>query len=181
MRAKTIAAVILLACIVGSTQVRAQFLPTYGDDCDELDDTQDNFIEACAKSLINHQSLINTSTTVHDVILDRFGVGPNQTEPAGLELADPEAVLERLSGNGAITIAPTADVTAPAASLLWNFWIDGKYSWLDDDNAFSDLDGSLVNGIVGADYKFGDRFVLGLLGTYEIFGPRGIIPDRPGN
>ena len=46
-------------------------------------------------------------------------------------------------------------------------WIDGKYSWLDDTSAFSNLDGSLINLIVGADYKFTDRFVLGLMGTYE--------------
>ena len=31
----------------------------------------------------------------------------------------------------------------------------------------SDLDGSLVNGVVGADYKVSDRMVLGLMGTYE--------------
>lgn len=174
MRVKTIAAVISLACIVGSTQVRAQ--STYGDNCAELDDTDDNYISACAKSLINHQSLINTSTTVNDVILDRFGIGPNQTEPAGLELSDPAAVLERLSGNGAITIAPAADVAAPAASLLWNFWIDGKYSWLDDDDAFTNLDGSLVNAVIGADYKFGDRLVVGLLGTFESSDLEGSVP-----
>ena len=31
----------------------------------------------------------------------------------------------------------------------------------------SDLDGSLINGVVGADYKVSDRMVLGLMGTYE--------------
>ena len=50
---------------------------------------------------------------------------------------------------------------------MWNIWIDGKYSWLDDTVAFSDLDGSLVNGVIGADYKVSDRLVLGLMGTYE--------------
>ena len=140
MRAKTIAAVIVFACFAGSAQTYAQ---TAGDDCSELNDTNDSFITACAKSLINHQSLINTSTSINNVILHRFDIGPNQTEPAGLELSDPTDILERLSGNGEILIAPTADVAAPAATALWNVWIDGKYSWLDDTSAFTNLDGSL--------------------------------------
>ncbi len=94
-------------------------------------------------------------------------MGPDQTEPAGLELAGAKDIAERLSGNGTIFIAPTADVAAPAASSMWNIWIDGKYSWLDDTSAFSNLDGSLINLIVGADYKFTDRLVIGLMGTYE--------------
>ncbi|HUQ35568.1 MAG TPA: autotransporter outer membrane beta-barrel domain-containing protein [Aestuariivirga sp.] len=165
MRIRTVAAVVSLACIVGSSQVRAQ--STYGDDCSELDDTSPEMITACAKSLLNRQSLINTSTSITNVILDRFDMGPNRTEPAGLELSDPADVLKRLKSNGRITIAPTADVAAPAANPMWNIWIDGKYSWLDDTDAFTDLDGSLVNGVVGADYKVTDRLVFGLMGTYE--------------
>ena len=124
-------------------------------------------VTACAKSLLNHQSLINTSNSIAGVIQDRFDTGPNQTEPAGLELSGAKDIAERLSGNGTILIAPTADVAAPVPSPKWNTWIDGKYSWLDDTAAFTNLDGSLVNGIVGADYKFSDRLVLGLMGTYE--------------
>ena len=55
----------------------------------------------------------------------------------------------------------------PQPTPMWNIWIDGKYSWLDDNWPFSDLDGSLINGVVGADYKVSDRLVLGLMGTYE--------------
>lgn len=171
MRAKTIAAVISLACIAGSSQVRAQ--STYGDDCSELDDTPE-IITACAKSLLNRQSLINTTTSITKIIIDRFDFGPNQTEPAGLELSDPTDIWERLKSNGRITIAPTADVVAPAANPTWNAWIDGKYSWLDDTDAFTDLDGSLVNGVVGADYKVSDRLVLGLMGTYETSALEGL-------
>jgi hypothetical protein len=167
MRVKLTAAVISLACIAGSTELLAQTLPNYSANCDLLNDTQVTDITACAKSLLNHQSLINTSKSITDVIMDRFDMGPNQTEPAGLELTGAEEIAERMSGNGAILIAPTADVVAPAASPMWNIWIDGKYSWLDDTSAFTDLDGSLINGIVGADYKVSDRLVLGLMGTYE--------------
>jgi hypothetical protein len=165
MRAKAIAAIISLACIAGSIQVRAQ--STYGDDCSELDDTSPEIITACAKSLLNRQSLINTTTSITSVIIDRFDMGPSQTEPAGLELTDPADISERLKSNGRITIAPTADVAAPADNPMWNIWIDGKYSWLDDSDAFTNLDGSLVNGVVGFDYKVMDRLVLGLMGTYE--------------
>jgi hypothetical protein len=66
-----------------------------------------------------------------------------------------------------IFIAPTADVAAQVPSPNWNVWIDGKYSWLNDTMPSSDLDGSLINGVIGADYKISDRMVLGLMGTYE--------------
>jgi hypothetical protein len=164
MRVKLIAAVISLACVAGSGQTLAQ---SSDADCTILDDTSATNITACAKSLLNRQSLINTSTSITHVIMDRFDMGPNQTEPAGLELANPSDILQRLEGSGNITIAPTADVAAPSVSPMWNIWIDGKYSWLDDTAAFTNLDGSLINGVVGADYKVSDRMVLGLMGTYE--------------
>ncbi len=78
-----------------------------------------------------------------------------------------EEIADRLSGGKSILIAPTADVAAPPASPMWNIWIDGKYSWLDDTDAFTDLDGPLVNAVAGFDYKVSDRLVLGLMGTYE--------------
>jgi len=165
MRARTIAAIVSVACVAGSSQALAQSV--YGDDCSELDDTSPEMVTACAKSLLNRQSLINTSTSITSIIVGRFDLRANQTEPAGLELSDPAAILERLESNDRITIAPTADVAPPAAKPLWNIWIDGKYSWLDDTDAFTDLDGSLVNGVAGFDYKVADRLVLGLMGTYE--------------
>jgi hypothetical protein len=161
MRIGTVAAVISLASVVGGSHALAQ------SDCSILDDTSETNITACAKSLLNRQSLINTSTSITTIIIDRFDFGPNRTEPAGLELSDPTDILQRLKSNGRIAIAPAADVVAPAANPMWNIWIDGKYSWLDDTDAFTDLDGSLVNGVVGADYKVSDRLVLGLMGTYE--------------
>ena len=164
MRIRTVAAVVSLACVVGSSHAVAQ---TSDADCSILNDTSETNITACAKSLLNRQSLINTSTSINKIIVDRFDFGPNQTEPAGLELSDPTDILERLKSNGRITIAPAADVVVPVANPMWNVWIDGKYSWLDDTDAFTDLDGSLVNGVVGADYKVSDRLVLGLMGTYE--------------
>jgi hypothetical protein len=164
MRVKLIAAMISLACIAGSSQALAQ---SNDADCTILNDTLETNITACAKSLLNRQSLINTSTSITNVIMDRFDMGPNQTEPAGLELTDPTDILQRLEGNGNITIAPTADVVAPAASPMWNIWVDGKFSWLNDTAAFTNLDGSLINGVIGADYKVSDRMVLGLMGTYE--------------
>ncbi len=179
MRIRTVAAVVILACVAGSSQTLAQ---SNGADCRILDDTLETNITACAKSLLNRQSLINTTSSLTNVIIDRFDAGPQQAEPAGLELNDPTDILERLKGNGRITIAPAADVAAPAASPMWNIWIDGKYNWLDDTDAFTDLDGSLVNGIVGADYKVSDRLVLGIMGTYEMSdleGP-GVTEDTEG-
>ncbi|HLA02412.1 MAG TPA: autotransporter outer membrane beta-barrel domain-containing protein [Aestuariivirga sp.] len=170
MRAKTIAAVISLSCIAGSTELLAQAPPPPDLDCELLDgvnEPSETEITGCAKSLLNHQSLVNTSNSIAGIIAGRFDLGPNQTEPAGLELAGAKDIAERLSGGGAILIAPTADVVVAAASPMWNVWVDGKYNWLDDTSAFSNLDGSLINLIVGADYKFTDRLVLGVMGTYE--------------
>lgn len=169
MRAKLIAAMISLACVAASTEIRAQSTTTPVLDCGLLDfsDSFETEVTGCAKPLINRQSLINTSSSIRNIILDRFDVGPGQTEPAGLELTEANDIAERLSGNGRILIAPAADAVAPAATAMWNIWIDGKYSWLNNTSAISNLDGSLVNLVVGADYKVTDRLVLGVMGTYE--------------
>ena len=170
MRVKALAAVVPFLCFAGSTGLVAQTLPSPDLDCSALDgvnEPAETDITACAKSLLNRQSLINTATSINKVILDRFDIGPNQTEPAGLELNNAKEIAERLSGGRSILVAPAADVAAPAANPMWNVWADGKYSWLDDDTAFSGLDGSLVNAVVGADYKVSDRLILGVMGTYE--------------
>jgi hypothetical protein len=133
--------------------------------------------------VINRQSLTNTSSSITHIILDRLDVGPDRMEPAGLELTNAKDIAERLSGSGAIFIVPTADATTPAPTPNWNVWIDGKYSWLDDNLPSSDLDGSLINGVIGADYKVSDRMVFGLMGTYEtsdLEGAGGTTQDTDG-
>jgi hypothetical protein len=170
MRIRTVAAVIPFLCFVGSTDLRAQTLPSPDVDCSALDgvnEPDETEITACAKSLINRQSLINTTTSINHIILDRFDMGPpDQTEPAGLELASAKEIAERLSGGRSILIVPATDVAAPV-NPMWNVWADGKYSWLNDDADFSGLDGSLVNLVAGADYKVSDHLILGVMGTYE--------------
>jgi Autotransporter beta-domain len=113
----------------------------------------------------NLQSLINTSTAINHIVTEQLA--PNNVEPTGLTLQDAQAALARLSGDGSVTIVPTADITAPAPAPTWNIWVDGRYSWIDDTIAYSDLDGSLTNFVVGADYKISDNAVFGLMGTYE--------------
>jgi Autotransporter beta-domain len=169
MRAKIVVALISLAGVAMSSAALAQS-NTPVTSCAALDgvnEPPETDVTACAKLLTNRQSLFNTSASIRNIILERFDLGPSQTEPAGLELSDPNDILQRLSGNGDIAIAPTADVAAAEAKPMWNVWTDGKYSWLDDTSAVSNLDGSLVNLVVGADYKVGDRLVLGVMGTYE--------------
>ena len=167
MRAKAIAAVILLACISGGTETLAQTQPFPCEPFDNATGELETDVTACSKPRINRQSLANTSSSITHIIMDRLDIGPNRMEPAGLELTNAQEIAERLAGNGVILIAPTADVAAPAPAPNWNIWIDGKYSWLDDTLPLSDLDGSLINGIVGADYKVSDRMIFGLMGTYE--------------
>ncbi len=167
MRIKTVVAVIPYLFFAGNFDLVAQAADLDCSALDGVDEPDETEITGCAKSLLNRQSLINTTTSINKVILERFDIGPLQTEPAGLELANAKDIAERVSGGGPTLIVPTADVAAPAANPLWNVWVDGKYSWLDDDTAFSGLDGSLVNAVVGADYKISDRLILGVMGTYE--------------
>ena len=179
MRIKLCGVIAAIALFIGSASVQAasvtigpSALPTTGplppNICAGIlgNPIYSVLVTACTKGLINRQSLINTSTSIRNVIVDRFDKGPNQEEPAGLELSDPNEILQRLSGNGEIIIAPTAGAPAAAPSK-WNIWTDGKYSWLNDTSAVSNLDGSLINTVIGADYKVTDRLVLGLMGTYE--------------
>lgn len=167
MRIKAVAAVIPFLCFAESPGVLAQATNLDCSALDGVNEPYDSEITGCAKSLLNRQSLTNTTASINNAILDRFDMGPFQTEPAGLELANAKDIAERLSGRGPILIAPAADVAAAAANPMWNVWADGKYSWLDDDTAFSGLDGSLVNAVIGADYKVSDRLILGVMGTYE--------------
>ena len=171
MRTGIFVMLVLMGCVAGSSQILAQGpQPLNNIGCVPLgfgtgeDDTD---ITACAKPLLNRQSLINTSSSIRQIILGRFDRGSNQSEPAGLELNNAQDIADRLSGSGSFLISPTADVAEPAASPNWNVWTDGKYSYLNDTADLSDLDGGLVNLIVGADYKVSDRLVLGLMGTYE--------------
>lgn len=167
MRIKTVAAVIPILCFAGNFAVVAQAADLDCSALDGVNEPSETEISGCAKSLLNRQSLVSTTTSINNAILDRFDMGPFQTEPAGLELANARDIAERLSGRSPILIAPAADVAAAAANPMWNVWADGKYSWLDDDTAFSGLDGSLVNAVVGADYKVSDRLILGVIGAYE--------------
>jgi Autotransporter beta-domain len=134
---------------------------------DEATQTLETDVTGCRKPQLNYQSLINTSTSIQNVIVKRLTTGPGIAEPAGLALSDPREIAERLASYGPIAITPTADLAAPAAGTPWNIWVDGKYSWQNDTSALSDLDGSLVNLLVGADYKVSGNLVLGIIGSYE--------------
>jgi hypothetical protein len=125
MRAKEIAVVILLACVAGSTEALAQ-TPPPSFNCEPFDNGTDELetdVTACSKPMINRQSLVNTSSSITHIIMERLSMGPNQLEPAGLELTNAKDIVERFSGSGVIFIAPTADVAAPAPTPNWNVWM----------------------------------------------------------
>jgi hypothetical protein len=185
MRAKTGVFLVSLLGICQSGPVNAQVAGPAALNCAGLiggaNASNGAFVTACTKPLINRQFLLNSSNSIRNIIIDRFDdKGEDQAEPAGLELTDPNEILQRLSGNGDITIAPTADIAAPAAPApKWNVWTDDKYSYMNDTSAVSDLDGSLLNFVVGADYKVSDSLVLGLMGTYENSSLKGSGPLPP--
>jgi outer membrane autotransporter protein len=138
-------------------------------DCSTLGDRRQaspSELAGCLGAPLNRQSLINTSTTIHDVVSGRLAPGNNDVAPAGLDLT-PEEAFSRLAARGPISIVPAADAPAAAPSTLWNVWVEGKYSYLDNDDPLSNLDGDLWNVLAGIDYKLTDNFVLGIIGSFE--------------
>lgn len=173
-RTNSVLAFLSLAVIAGaSSEVLAQANPPpaaggQGLDCEgNLYQTNvQTDVTACRKPHLNYQSLINTSSTIHNIVVGSLGMGPDIINPAGL-LLDADEALARLGATGPIKVIPTADAVVPPAATAWNVWLDGKYSWQDEDSPISDMDGSLVNLLAGADYKVTSNLVIGIMGTYE--------------
>ncbi len=137
--------------------------------CDNLGPEKQRLPEllmACAKTIIDRQSLINYSSLLPRVVAESLGMEPDDIEPAGLELLNSEEAQDRLSGGTDIAISPAAEGAA-APATRWNLWGDGRYSAIDGSALVSDLDGPLWNAIAGLDYKLTDKFTLGVMAAYE--------------
>lgn len=134
-----------------------------------------SLVAACHKALVNRVWLLDNAQDTRDYLIGRLVAGEAEAEPAGLTIDGAQA-RQRLTGAGDIVVVPTADAT-PAATRRWNVWIDGKYNWIDTAAAVADSDGPQINVIAGIDYKITDKFVFGLLGTFEYADlDSGIIP-----
>ena len=94
-------------------------------------------------------------------------LAPDVIVPSGLSDLTEAAAADYLKSNGKVNIIPSADVALTAPSPNWNTWKDAKYSWINDGVGFSELEGSLINFVGGADYKISDGIVVGLMGSYE--------------
>lgn len=46
-------------------------------------------------------------------------------------------------------------------------WVQGSYTWVDNENTATAFDGNVVTGLVGVDYLIKDRFLIGISGGYE--------------
>lgn len=70
------------------------------------------------------------------------------------------------TSNSAFGITGTSETGGTAsASKKWNIWINGTYTYLDDNLPMAGYDGYQSAGIAGIDYKITDRIVLGLIGN----------------
>jgi outer membrane autotransporter protein len=167
---KAVLAGLVFACVAAMPAAAQDIDTGPPPDCGNLGAVTTNapagLIAGCAGQLINRQSLINTSTTIRDVVAGLLAPVPSSVEPAGVDLS-PEDALKRLASYGPISIVPAADVSEPAPSPRWNVWIDGKMSYLDNEDPLSNLDGELWNLLAGIDYKLTDNLVLGVLGSFE--------------
>jgi hypothetical protein len=133
-------------------------------------------VTACRKPHLNYQSLINTSTTIQDIITERFDMGPGQVEPAGVAVGSKQDLGALLAKRGPIAIVPTADAVVPQTPTLWNVWVDGKVTWQDEDSPISYMDGPLVNVLAGVDYKVASNLVIGVMGAFEASDMKGNNP-----
>jgi outer membrane autotransporter protein len=146
---------------------------TAADDCSSLTTgaigaSDDQGVSGCLAPITDRASLIAITNTVSRVVAgELLGEREPVAEPAGLILTDPNDVRQRLSGRGTFAVTPAADVTAPVPQRKWNAWADGKYSWINGQDAISNSDGPLINITGGIDYRITDRFVFGLLALYE--------------
>jgi hypothetical protein len=121
---------------------------------------------ACARALLNREILINDADVLQRVVGASFGLGPDEVVPAGLAGLTADTASERLALDGPLIIDPAAS-QAVAASPQWNAWADGKYTWNDSTPANYNLDGGLVNTIIGLDYKLTSKVTVGLMGSFE--------------
>ena len=160
---------VTVAAMLSANQATAQSVDPTAD-CAILDGSNEppNWeinTAACSKSRTNIQALINNSGAVNANINNRLA--PDIVSPTGITNLTAAEAAEYLNINSSVRIVPTADVTVSAPSPKWNLWKDVKYSWIDDNTEFSELEGSLVNIVSGLDYKISDSVVVGIMGSYE--------------
>lgn len=175
---------LILAVTTISTLANAEFAAAQSNnltlDCALLEGVNEPSgydIAACSKSRTNLQALINNSGAVNANVNNRLA--PDVIVPSGLSYLTEAAAADYLKSNGAVTIIPSADVAVAAPAPNWNIWKDVKYSWISDGVAFSELEGSLINFVGGADYKISDSVVIGLMGSYETSDREGAGPIPP--
>lgn len=75
------------------------------------------------------------------------------------------------SGSGGVTGLSAGEqqtgMSAGATPGRLGVWVSGGWTGLDDDLSSTAYDGSAYNALVGADYQFNDRFLMGLAFGYE--------------
>ena len=171
------------ACILGgisaasATLAQAQAVEDDGD-CDDViaPDSEDGVFYGansqlnCNAALANQHTLIYQSDVIRNIVGRRLITPPfiQDITPAGLAYDSQAAAQNVLTGDGSFQIVPTADTAAAAAPVRkWNAWADAKLSWIDPGDIVAPTDGNLANLSAGVDYKFTDRFVFGILASYE--------------
>jgi outer membrane autotransporter protein len=121
---------------------------------------------ACAEALINREIIIHNADVLQRIVGGSFDFKPSEIVPAGLGDLTASEAEARLATSAATVIEPAAE-QASIATPRWNFWVDGKYTWNDSSPANYDLDGGLINAMIGADYKLTSKVTVGLLGSAE--------------
>jgi len=169
---------VLAAMALTVLPAAGQNLPQTCDNLAALKFSNPELLAACARAIVDRQSLIDQSTLLQRVIAGSFGMAPDEIAPAGLAALSSEEAQSRLSGGTDIAIAPAAETTVtPAAN--WNLWGDGKYSAIDGSTLVSDLDGPLWNTMAGLDYKLTGKITLGMMAAYESTNLEGSGPLPP--
>ena len=160
----------LLLTAAGASGASAQVVGPV-DSCNVIvsgEQSTSGYYNTCAAGDLARLDTIYIPYVVARAVYNSFGIGPPVVEPTGLDHIIAGEADQRLQPS-VMSIAPAADVSAPAAApaVLWNGWVNGRGLYSDYTAAGGGLDGPTATGIAGLDYKLTSKLTLGLLTTVE--------------
>ena len=174
MNLSRIGATGLLLLTAGSGFASAQVVGPR-DNCSVTIDggTAGDLFNACVAGDLSRLNSISIAHAVSSAVANSFHlgpaiVGPTVVEPTGLQgliAADADQHLQPWP----FVISPAADVAtvAPAATVAWNAWANGRYLHSNYSASGGGLDGGTSTGIAGLDYKVTGKLTLGMLISAE--------------
>jgi hypothetical protein len=144
----------------------------YGEGGSYMDSTsygsRSSYTSGCAANHTSNaaSSVVTATETLRAATVQTLGIITNRI--AQVRLAQDRGELDpvslTLSQDGKIGAVGLAGGNAKKGIGVW---IQGAYTWVENDAAVTAFDGTIAHGMVGVDYKIGDRVLIGVSGGYE--------------